>query len=377
MSPAARFRSLRRVAAMAAKEADHIRRDPLTLFLAVVMPVGLLVLFGYGVTFDLERLPVAVVDQDRTPESRALTEAFAHSRELWVSARPDALADADRELRRGRAVAALIIPEGFARALGRGEAGELQLIVDGVDAATAQQTINKAEAIASLALPINAAAAPGAPRLVAQTWTLYNPAGRSALFIVPGLMAYVLAMVCVLLTALTVAREWERGSMEQLFTTPVRRGEIIIGKLIPYVAVGALGVLLVLSLGAWLFDVPLRGSLLALAVASLLFLCGMLGQGLLVSVVTKNQTVATQVGLLTSMLPVVVLSGFIFPIANMPRVLQAVAMVMPATHYIAALRGILLRGNGFAVLWPQLLALGAFALGIVALSTARFRRRID
>ncbi len=382
MSHGARFRSLRRVAAMATKEADHIRRDPLTLFLAVVMPVGLLVLFGYGVTFDLERLPIAVVDQDRTPESRSITEAFAHSRELVVSARPDALADADRELRRGRAVAALIIPKGFARSLGRGEAGELQLVVDGVDASTAVQTINKTEAIASLALPayavaVDAAAVPGAPRLVAQTWTLYNPAGRSALFIVPGLMAYVLAMVCVLLTALTVAREWERGSMEQLFTTPIRRGEIILGKLIPYVAVGAIGVLLVLALGSWIFDVPLRGSLPALAVASLLFLIGMLGQGLLVSVVTKNQTVATQVGLLTSMLPVMVLSGFVFPIANMPRVLQALAVVMPATHYISALRGILLRGNGFAVLWPQLLALAAFALGIVALSTAKFRRRID
>ncbi len=382
MSHGARFRSLRRVAAMAAKEADHIRRDPLTLFLAVVMPVGLLVLFGYGVTFDLERLPVAVVDQDRTPESRSITEAFAHSRELWVSARPDAIADADRELRRGRAVAALIIPEGFARSLGRGEAGELQLIVDGVDASTAVQTINKTEAIASLALPthavaVDAGAVLGAPRLVAQTWTLYNPAGRSALFIVPGLMAYVLAMVCVLLTALTVAREWEQGSMEQLFTTPIRRGEIIIGKLVPYVAVGAMGVLLVLALGSWIFDVPLRGSLPALAVASFLFLCGMLGQGLLVSVVTKNQTVATQVGLLTSMLPVMVLSGFVFPITNMPRVLQALAVVMPATHYISALRGILLRGNGFAVLWPQLLALAAFALGIIALSTAKFRRRID
>ncbi|HOU90639.1 MAG TPA: ABC transporter permease [Polyangiaceae bacterium] len=375
MTSGALVRSLRRTLAMTAKEADHIRRDPLTLFLALVLPVGLLLLFGYGVTFDLERLPIAVIDQDRTPESRSVTESFAHSRELWVSARPEAMADAEREVRRGRAVAVVLIPRGFARALGRGEAGELQLVVDGVDAATAVQTINKADAIASLALRAGEAAI--APRLVAQTWTLYNPAGRSALFIVPGLMAYVLAMVCVLLTALTVAREWERGSMEQLFTTPVRRDEIVVGKLVPYVGVGAIGVLLVLALGAWVFDVPIRGSLPALAVASLLFLCGMLGQGLLVSVLTKNQMVATQVGLLTSMLPVVLLSGFIFPIANMPRVLQAIAVVMPATHYIAALRGVLLRGAGFAAHWPNLLALAAFAAAMVALSTAKFRRRID
>ncbi len=375
MTSGALVRSLRRTLAMTAKEAEHIRRDPLTLFLALVMPVGLLLLFGYGVTFDLERLPIAVIDQDRSPESRSVTEAFAHSRELWVSARPEAMADAEREVRRGRAVAVVLIPRGFARALGRGEAGELQLVVDGVDAATAVQTINKADAIASLALRAGEAAI--APRLVAQTWTLYNPAGRSALFIVPGLMAYVLAMVCVLLTALTVAREWERGSMEQLFTTPVRRDEIVVGKLVPYVGVGAIGVLLVLALGAWVFDVPIRGSLPALAVASLLFLCGMLGQGLLVSVLTKNQMVATQVGLLTSMLPVVLLSGFIFPIANMPRVLQAIAVVMPATHYIAALRGVLLRGAGLAAHWPNLLALAAFAAAMVALSTAKFRRRID
>ncbi len=375
MTSGALVRSLRRTLAMTVKEADHIRRDPLTIFLALVLPVGLLILFGYGVTFDLERLPIAVVDQDRSPESRSVTETFAHSRELVVSARPEAIADAERDLRRGRAVAVVLIPRGFARALGRGEAAELQLVVDGIDAATAVQTINKTDAIASLALRAGDAAS--APRLVAQTWTLYNPAGRSALFIVPGLMAYVLAMVCVLLTALTVAREWERGSMEQLFTTPVRRDEIIVGKLVPYVGVGAIGVLLVLALGAWVFDVPIRGSLPALALASLLFLCGMLGQGLLVSVLTKNQMVATQVGLLTSMLPVVLLSGFIFPIANMPRVLQAVAVVMPATHYLAALRGVLLRGAGFAVHWPNLLALAAFATAMVALSTAKFRRRID
>ena len=165
MTSGAIVRSLRRTLAMTAKEADHIRRDPLTLFLALVLPVGLLLLFGYGVTFDLERLPIAVIDQDRTPESRSVTESFAHSRELWVSARPEAMADAEREVRRGRAVAVVLIPRGFARALGRGEAGELQLVVDGVDAATAVQTINKADAIASLALRAGEAAI--APRLVA------------------------------------------------------------------------------------------------------------------------------------------------------------------------------------------------------------------
>ncbi|MBN2194658.1 MAG: ABC transporter permease [Polyangiaceae bacterium] len=370
-------RSFLRIVAMAVKEATHIRRDPQTLALSLAMPVGLLLLFGYGVTFDLERLPIAVVDQDRTSVSRTVTESFANSREIVVAARPDSVADGEREMRRTRAVAVLIIPAGFSRSLGRGEAGELELLVDGVDANTAVQTINKADAISSMALPLEPGATSDAPRLVAETWTLYNPGGRSALFIVPGLMAYILAMVCVLLTALTVAREWERGSMEQLFTTPIRRDEIVVGKLLPYVGLGVLDVLLVLAVGAWVFDVPIRGSLPALGAASLLFLVGMLGQGLFISVITKNQMVATQVGALSSIIPTQLLSGFVFPVANMPWWLQPLAYVMPATHYIGALRGILLRGNGFSEVWVQLLALGAFAAVIVGVSAAKFRRRLD
>ena len=195
--------------------------------------------------------------------------------------------------------------------------------------------------------------------------------------LVPGLMALILAMVCVLLTALTVAREWERGSMEQLFTTPIRSAELILGKLLPYVALGCLAVLLVLAVGAWVFDVPIRGSLSALATAALLFLVGMLAQGLLISVATKNQMVATQIGTLTSLLPVQILSGFVFPVANMPQALQVLAQIMPATHFIASLRGILLRGNGFSEQWLHLLALLAFALVMVLITSAKFRRRLD
>ncbi len=371
-------RTLMRIMAMASKETAHIRRDPQTLAMALVMPVALLLLFGYGVTFDLEHLPVIAVDQDHTAVSRHVVDAFRASKDLTVLAEVDSVARAESMLRRSEAVAVVVIPDGFSRHIARAERAELQLMVDGADASTAVQTLNKADAIASAAVPIPAATATsGVARLVVDAWTLYNPAGRSALLLVPGLIAYILAMVCVLLTALTVAREWERGSMEQLFTTPIRRGELILGKLLPYVGLGALGVLLVLGVGAWVFDVPIRGSLPTLALASLLFLVGMLAQGLFVSVVTKNQMVATQVGTLTSMLPIQILSGFIFPIANMPKVLQFVAQILPATHFIAALRGILLRGNGLSQLWVHLLALLAFALGMILITSARFRRRLD
>ena len=372
------WHSVNRAFAMAAKEFTHIRRDPQTLLMALVMPVALLLLFGFGVTFDLENLPVVVVDLDKTQVSRGVVQSFNASRDLIVSAQiqdPEAAIALTRKL---EAVAVVVIPQDFSRKLARGERAELQLVVDGADSSTAIQVINKADAVASSAIPIPPGTqVTGVPRIVVDTWTLYNPTGRSALLLVPGLMAYILAMVCVLLTALTVAREWERGSMEQLFTTPIRRGELIVGKLLPYVVLGFLAVLLVLSAGAWVFGVPIRGSLATLGLAAFLFLIGMLAQGLFVSVVTKNQMVATQVGTITSMLPVQLLSGFIFPVANMPKPLQVIAQVMPATHFIAALRGILLRGNGVAEQKLHLLALLAFAVFMVLVTAAKFRRRLD
>jgi ABC-2 type transport system permease protein len=372
------WHSAMRVAAMAAKESTHIRRDPQTLVMALVMPVALLLLFGFGVTFDLEHLPVAAVDYDHTSVSRGVIQSFNASSDLVIAAEVPNVEAGERLMRRMRAVAVVVIPEGFSRKLARGERAELQLVVDGADASTATQTINKADAVAGRSIPLPAnLSTTGVAQLVVDSWTLYNPAGRSALLLVPGLMAFILAMVCVLLTALTVAREWERGSMEQLFTTPIRRGELIIGKLLPYVGLGVLAVLLVLSVGAWVFEVPLHGSLLALGVAALLFLVGMLAQGLFVSVITKNQMVATQVGTLSSMLPIQILSGFVFPIANMPKPLQVVAQIMPATHFIAALRGILLRGNGFAEQRVHLMALLAFAVVMILVTSAKFRRRLD
>jgi ABC-2 type transport system permease protein len=211
---------------------------------------------------------------------------------------------------------------------------------------------------------------------VVKVWTRYNPAARSALFMVPGLAAYVLAISAVLLTALTVAGEWERGSMEQLFASPVGRLEIVLGKLLPYLVLGMVELLLVLAFGALAFDLPFRGSVPLLFAMGFFFLVGMLGQGLLISVVAKNQLVATQAGALSALLPSLLLSGMVFPIENMPAPLQALSRVIPARYLVEGLRGILLKGNGPAVLWPELLALVAFAVVILAVATARFQRRL-
>jgi ABC-2 type transport system permease protein len=193
---------------------------------------------------------------------------------------------------------------------------------------------------------------------------------------VPGLVVYLLAISAVLLTALTVAGEWERGSMEQLFASPVGRLEIVIGKLLPYLVLGLVEFQLVLAFGVTAFDLPIRGSGLLLSVAGVLFLLGMLGQGLLISVVTKNQLVATQAGALSALLPSLLLSGMIFPLDSMPLPLQALAKLIPAQYLLHALRGILLKGNGLAEVWPDLAALAIFATAVVAISTARFKRRL-
>lgn len=370
-------RFLIRVFAIAGKEVLHVRRDVRTLYLALGMPVLLLLLFGYGVSFDIDEIPVVIVDHDHSVASRELTRRLTASGDMIVVAYADDADDALTLFRRGEAGAALVIPRGYGEDIATGRETAVQLLVDGADNSTATQVISKADAMVSAvsAELVLRGARPSLP-IEARVSTWFNPAARSALYLVPGLTAYVLAIVAVLLTALTVAREWERGSMQQLFATPVSRLEIVVGKLLPYLALGVVAVLLVLASGAWVFDVPMRGDPVVLAVASLLFLMGMLGQGLLISVVTRNQMVATQVATMSSMLPSMLLSGFVFPIENMPLALQAVSSVIPARYYIEALRGVLLRGNGIGELWHDLVALAVFASLVLLAATKRFRREL-
>jgi ABC-2 type transport system permease protein len=209
-----------------------------------------------------------------------------------------------------------------------------------------------------------------------RSWTRYNPESRSAIFLVPGMAGYLMAIGAVLLTALTVAGEWERGSMEQLFASPVGRLEIVLGKLLARLLHLLVFLTLVFAFGAAVFDVPVMGKPPLLVATGFFFVVGMLGQGLLVSVVTKNQLLATQVGLISALLPSLLLSGMVFPIENMPPALQLLSRLIPARYMVHALREILLKGNGLDVLWPDLLAVVVFALLVIALSTARFKRRL-
>ncbi len=377
--PGARsFGALRRTIAIAEKEVMHIARDVGTLYFAVGMPLIMLVLFGYAISFDVDHIPVVVVDQDRTAESREVIARLFSGRSFSRVADRDRAEEVEPLLRRREASVGVVVPKGYGEAIARGDAATLQLSVDAADNATTSTVLSSASRFSVVVNRDLARAELGTTpdAIEARVRALYNPSSKSVLFLVPGLVAVIQTMMSVLLTALTVAREWERGSMEQLFATPVRRLEIVLGKLLPYFGVAMIQMLLVLAAGTWLFDVPIRGSILLLFGLSSLFLVAGLGQGLMISVITKNQMVATQIAAVSSMLPAVLLSGFIMPIENMPRPLQIVSNALPVRHFMHAVRGIMLRDVDARDLGGDALALVLFSIVVIAISTARFRRKI-
>jgi len=372
------MKALRRVLSIAKKEVMHIRRDPWTFYFALAMPVILLVLFGYAVSFDIDRIPVVLVDQDHTPESRDFAAHLFAGDTFRAAAYTETPADAETAFRRGEARLAVIVPRDFGLHVARNEQTEVQLLVDAADNQTAGNVLSYTGRFGAATNErwLHERALPSPPLIEARVRALYNPSLKSALFVVPGLIAMIQSMMAVLLTALTVAREWERGSMEQLFATPVSRLQIILGKLLPYLAVALAQLLLVLTSATWLFDLPIRGSLAALFGVSLLFLLAMLGQGLFISVVTKNQQVATQAGAISSLLPSLLLSGFVLPIENMPLPMQYVTRLIPARYFVHAARALLLRGAGFDAVIGDALALLAFSCVIIFAGVMRFKRRI-
>jgi ABC-2 type transport system permease protein len=371
-------RFLERTIAMAGKEALHVIRDPRTLYLALGMPVVLLIIFGFGVTFDMDDVPLAVVDQDHTAASRRLASALTAGGEFEIAAEPTDAAEVDELFRSKKVSAAVVIPRGMSESWQRGEQVRVQLLLDGSDGTSATAVLGTAVGAvqAESARRLAEVTGGGPLPIAAKVRLLFNPGLKSAVFFVPGLIAYILYMVGVLLTSLTVAREAERGNLEQLFATPVGRLEVLIGKLLPYLAIGVVQALLVLAFGMVVFDVPIRGSLLVLGGGTMLFLVGALCQGLFISAITGSQQVATQAGTLSALLPGILLSGFVIPIENMPWILQALSSIFPARYFVTILRGIMLKGNGLDILWPQFLALAIFCCATIALATLKFKRRL-
>lgn len=369
--------STRRLMAMARKEWIQLRRDPRSLALAFLLPLLLLVFFGYAITWDIDDLPLAVLDQDGSRASRELVEAFEASGYFSVAERLEGYGKVEDPLVEGRVRGVLVVPPGFARELSSGAPAPVQLILDGSDANTATIALNYADAIAGgysrrILLQGRTSSLPVEPEV--RVW--YNPQLESRSMIVPGLVAVIMSIIAAMLTALTIAREWERGTMEQLAATPVGRLEVILGKLLPYVLIGAFDVAVTVVAGILLFDLPFRGSVLLLAILTLLFLTGALGLGIFISAALKSQILATQAAMVATYLPAVLLSGFMFDIRSMPAALQAFTYLIPARYYVTVTRGVFLKGVGIEALWPQALFMLAFAILGLGMATRALRKEI-
>jgi len=370
----------RRVAAVARKEFLHVFRDPRALAMGLAIPLLLLVLFGYALTLDVDNVPLVIADYDGTPASRELIAGFAGSRYFRVTGMVYSPREIDRRLTAGEALLALEIPAGFARDLARRQA-VVQAIVDGSDANTATFALNYAEGVvraAGAALILSAAAGGSGNRPLldvrARLW--FNPALSTRTFIVPGLIAIILSVIAALLTSLTVAREWETGTMEQLLSTPLTRGELIVGKFAPYFVIGAVDAAVSVAMGVGLFAVPMLGSWLSLTAVITVFLIGALGMGLWISAAARSQLVANQIALLVTFLPAFLLSGFAFDIASMPLPLRVLTHLVPARYLVALLRGIFLKGVGPELLVRDMALLVAFALLMTVLAVRACRTKL-
>jgi ABC-2 type transport system permease protein len=366
-----------RLWAIARKEFLQLRRDARSLALAFVLPLLMLILFGYAITTDVENIQAAVVDRDHTPQSRQLAEAFARSGYFTIVRTPATSGELDALIDKGTIRVGLVIPERFASELASGRTSVVELLLDGSDAKTANVARGYADAIARTFSRNAAVQIPGdgAP-LRAESRVWYNETLDSASMIVPGLIAVIMSIIAAMLTSLTIAREWERGTMEQLAATPVSRAEVILGKLAPYLGIGLIDVAVALVVAVTIFDVPFRGSLLLFALATTLFLIGVLGLGIFISSMLKSQLLATQAALFATYMPALLFSGFMYTISNMPVPLQLISRVVPARYFVSVSRGLFLKGVGIDVLWPALAGLTLYATVTVTLSIRMFRKEL-
>jgi len=375
--------SIRRIRALAKKEFIQIRRDVRSLVAAVFLPLLMIFLFGYALSLDVDRIPTVVLDRDGTPEARRFVSLLADSRYFEVTRYLERPAQLDEALARGLALMAVVIPQDFGRALRTGAQTPVQVLFDATDSNTTTIAEGYIKAVATdfgMALQagrlrragLRMADIPVEPRI--RVW--FNPEMKSRNFIIPGLTGVIMMSICALLTAMTISREKETGTLEQLISTPVTRGEMILGKLLPYLGVGLVDLTLVVGAGVLVFGVPFRGSYLNLFFTSLLFLAGTLAWGLFLSAVAKTQLQASQMAMLSAYLPSFLLSGFIYPIENMPVVLRAITHVVPARYFVEILKGLFLRGVGLDCLWPQVLALLVYTAVVFTLAVRKFTLRL-
>jgi ABC-2 type transport system permease protein len=375
--------NLNRLLAVAKKEVIQILRDSRSLMIVVLMPVTLMLLFGYGVNLDLKGLPVYVYDRDGSQQSQDLLKHFQSSKYFSIVRVVNDYPSLTRALDSGHAKMGIVIPWDFSLRLSEGAPVQIQALVDATDDNTANVLIGYSQAVVqgySSEIQLNWLRQHGqqiqpAPVSV-QTRTWYNENLESSAFIIPGVLALVMSVIGAFLTSLTIAREWERGTMEQLISTPVSAMEIMLGKLAPYFVLGMFDVIVCALIAIDWFHVPFRGSYITLLVSSALFLVVVLSLGFFISVLAKNQFAASQIALLITFLPAFLLSGFLFAIEQMPVALQWITRILPARYYVAILKKIFLKGTPTALLYADLIPLAVFAVLLTLLAMRAFHKRL-
>ncbi|OJT99917.1 MAG: hypothetical protein BGN83_03395 [Rhizobium sp. 63-7] len=368
-----------RLVALTRKETRQMLRDRSNLVVGLLLPVVLILLFGYGLSFDVTNARVAVVLEDSSPTARNTVAGLQGSRYLtpaWVTS----MAEAERMIRAGETDAILRVPGDFSRRFAAGD-GQLQLLINGVDSNTASAI--EGYVSGALAMPLqqqadragNKPSGIGSIAIVQRMW--FNEAGESTWYLVPGLIVLVITLIGAFLTSLLVAREWERGTLESLFVTPVRPLELVLAKIAPYIVIGAIDIIMCLLAAKYLFQVPMRGSLWVIVVSSLLYLLVSLGLGLFISAATRNQFAASQMALLVSFMPALMLSGFIFDLRNMPVVIQVISQLLPATHFMGLIKTLFMAGD----YWPDILRscsiLALYAIVLIVLTRRSLAKRLD
>jgi ABC-2 type transport system permease protein len=364
-----------RVLAVAKKEIIQIRRDPLSMAMAFLLPLILLFIFGYAITMDIKNIKTVVCDLDKSEMSRRFAGSLTASGYFAIVNPSVDYRDIERHIDSGEAKVAITIPRGFSEDVRLGKPAQIQALLDGSDSNTATIAVGYLTAASDM---FSAKLSPtrSAPAVDMRMRVWYNEELKSRNFIIPGLIAVIMSVIAALLTSLTIAREWERGTMEQLIATPLKTPELIVGKLIPYFLIGFIDVLVAVTVTVHVFGVELKGSLALLLIVSCVFLFGVLSLGILISISAKSQLPASQIALVSTFLPAFLLSGFMISIYNMPYALQLITNIIPARYFVTIIKGIFLKGAGLALILSDLSLLAVFGAAVFALANAAFKKRI-
>ena len=375
--------TFRRTRAIARKEFLHILRDPRSLASALGQPLIMLIIFGWALSLDLDHIPTYLYDLDQSPQSRDLMRDFRGSRYFDIKDEVHSYRPIEQGIDAGRCLLGIVIPNDFSKNLALGKEAHVQVLLDGSDSNTAAIAMGYAQGVIAahsqrIQVSMQSTRAGGAKAggVESRVRVWYNPDLLSQNFIVPGLVAVILMVVAANLSSLCIAREWENGTMEQLLSTPVRPAELALGKLSAYFAVGMVDMLICLCVGVFAFGVPLKGSLVLLMASSCIFLFGSLGLGIMISASSRTQIKAYQLAMMTSFLPAFLLSGFVYSIGNMPRIIQAVALIVPARYFINILRGVFLKGIGLEVLWFDFMLLVGYGILVFYFATRKLRQKV-